>query len=137
MRPAGNLAGVEFIAPPRYHNQAELWAEIITESGYFFSKQAMAYFGSRVAWDSLTALTGEPRAYGFITSEQDKPFTLSNGETVCAWDGARRYTVRAWREDSGIITLSEFGQFESLKDARQWLTRGPAFAALRDLEAVA
>lgn len=137
MRPAGNLAGVEFIAPPRYHNQAELWAEIITNSGYFFSRSSMRYFGSRVAWDSLTGLTRDPRAYGFITSEQDKPFTLSSGEVVCAWDGARRYTVQAWREDSGIITLSEFGQFESLKDARQWLTRGPAFAALRDLAAVA
>lgn len=137
MRAAGNLAGVEFIAPPRYHNQAQLWAEIITESGYFFTKQAMAYFGSRVAWDSLICLNDDPRVFGLITSEQDQPFTLSNGETVCAWDGARRYTVRAWREDSGILTLSEFGEFATLAEAKRWLGRGMAWNTYKQLTAVA
>lgn len=137
MRAAGNLAGVEFIAPPRYHNQAQLWAEIITESGYFFTKQAMAYFGSRVAWDSLICLNDDPRVFGLITSEQDQPYTLSNGETVCAWDGTRRYTVRAWREDSGILTLSEFGEFATLAEAKRWLGRGMAWNTYKQLTAVA
>jgi hypothetical protein len=112
MRPAGNLAGVEFIHPPMYHNQTELWKEIISESGYFFTKSAMQWFGSRVAWDTLTAITHE--LYGFITSEQD-----SGG----AWEGQRRYTVRGWTKESGVFELSEWGDFETLKGARHYLTR--------------
>lgn len=113
MRAAGNLAGVEFIHPPRYHHATDEWKEIITESGYFFTKDAMKWFGSKVAWDSLTKIDAE--TYGFITSEQD-----SGG----AWDGERRYTVRKWERDSGTLPLSEFGEFDTLKEAKTWLTRG-------------
>lgn len=133
MRPAGNLAGVEFISPPRYHNQSELWQTIITESGYFFTKSAMRYFGSRIVWDSLTGL--DQGVFAFITSEQDKPVTISSGIVPAAWDGARRFTVRAWSMDHGIITLSEFGEFATLKDAKDYLLRGRSFARYQEIKA--
>lgn len=133
MRAAGNLAGVEFISPPRYSNQYEQWAEIITESGYFFTKSAMRYFGSRIVWDSLTGL--ERGVFAFISSEQDQPVAISSGIVPAAWDGARRYTVRAWNKDHGIIKLSEFGEFATLKDAKEYLLRGPSFARYQELKA--
>jgi hypothetical protein len=115
MRAAGNLAGVEFIHPPRYHNQTELWREIITESGYFFTKDAARYFGSRIAWDTLTAITGE--IYGFVTSEQDS----SKIGRATAWDGQRRYTVNLWTKERGVFSGSDFGEFETLAAARKYL----------------
>jgi hypothetical protein len=113
MRANGNLAGVEFIAPPMHHHHAEIWREIITESGYCFTKSAMKWFNSRVAWDTLTKLTAE--SYGFVSSEQD---------SAGAWNGERRYTVRRWNAESGVSDLSKFGEFGTLKAARKWLTRG-------------
>jgi hypothetical protein len=70
----------------------------------------MRWFGSRVNWDTLTGITQE--LFGFITSEQD-----SGG----AWEGARRYTVRAYSREFGILPLSEFGEFETLKQAKFYL----------------
>lgn len=133
MRAAGNLAGVEFISPPRYHNQYDQWAEIITESGYFFTKSSMRYFGSRIVWDSLTGLN--QGVFAFITSEQDQPVTISTGTVPAAWDGARRYTVRAWNKDHGIIELSEFGEFATLKDAKDYLWQGRSFARYQEIKA--
>lgn len=133
MRAAGNLAGVEFISPPRYHNRFNLWAEIITESGYFFTKTAMRYFGSRIVWDSLTRV--EQGVFAFITSEQSKPVRTSSGIVPAAWDGARRYTVRAWNKNHGIIPLSEFGEFATLKQAKAYLLRGPSFAKYQAIKA--
>jgi hypothetical protein len=114
MRAASNLAGVEFIAPPRYLNESirNLWAEIITESGYFFTRDAMRFFSSRVVWDSLTHITQD--TYGFITSEQNQ-FLYFEPEP-------RRYTVRKWTKENGIRSLSEFQEFETLKAAKHYLT---------------
>lgn len=109
MKANGNLAGVEFVTAPRFHRDAETWATIITESGYWFTKAAMAYFGSRVAWDSLTPTAD---GYLFISSERD------NGG---AWDGVRRYTVRAWNMDNGVLAASEFGQFDTMAQAKRYL----------------
>jgi len=113
MRPQGNLAGVEFIAPPMYHHNRQLWEEIISESGYFFTKGAVRFFNSRIAWDSLVKIDQD--TYGFITSEQDiaKPFSAK-----------RRYTVRKWDKENGTNLFSEFGQFETLAKARVYLMRG-------------
>lgn len=113
MRAQGDLAGVEFIAPPAYHPQGDYWREIITESGYYFTKSAMRFFDSRVAWDTLTKIDQE--TFGFITSERD-----SGG----AWDGQRRYTVRKWDKVNGTNQLSEFGQFDTMKQANTYLLRG-------------
>lgn len=113
MRPAGNLAGIEFLAPPLFHHAFDEWREIISESGYFFTKGAGRWFGSKVSWDSLTKIDAE--TYGFVTSEQCD---------FGAWDGQRRYTVRKWTKEHGVNALSEYGQFDNLKEARTWLTRG-------------
>jgi hypothetical protein len=93
MRPAGNLAGVSFIDAPLWHARRDTWREIISNSGYFFTADAMRFFECRVAWDSLTPV-GE--AWLFITSER-------------APMGERRYTVRTWTP-SGVDTLGEFGE---------------------------
>lgn len=106
MRAAGTLAGVEFLAPPAYHPQDKEWREVITESGYFFTKAAARFFSSRIAWDTLTAT---PSGYLFITSETS--------------DGPRAYTVRAWTLSDGVNTRGEFMQYETLAAAKRGLTR--------------
>lgn len=113
MRAAGTLAGVEFIAPPRDLNESirNLWSEIITESGYFFTRNAMRFFDSRVNWDSLTQINQD--TYGFITSEQFRA-TYYDAEP-------RKYTVRKWDRANGTNPLSEFQEFETLKAARHYL----------------
>lgn len=105
MRAAGNLAGVEFIAPPMYDHNAEQWREIITESGYFFTASAMRFFSSRVLWDSLTQSAG---AWLFITSERY--------ETE-----PRRYTLHSWTKESGIDTLGDFQEYTTAAAARKAL----------------
>jgi hypothetical protein len=109
VRAFGNLAGVEFIAPPMYHRDDALWREIITESGYFFTRSAMRFFNSQVAWDSLVKIDQD--TYGFITSE--KPDF-----------GQRCYTVRKWEKESGVGELSEFRQFDTIAQAKTYLMRG-------------
>jgi hypothetical protein len=111
MRPAGNLAGVAFIDAPIYHGERDNWREIISNSGYFFTVDAMRWFGCRVAWDSLTTHND---GFAFITSEQD-----SGG----AWDGRRRYTVRKWDNVRGVSELSEFGVFATLAAAKKHLNQ--------------
>jgi hypothetical protein len=106
MRPAGNLAGVEFLHPPLYHNSAEQWKLVISESGYFFTKSAARWFGSRIAWSSLTV---NNTGYLFITSEQDD---------YAAWDGLRRYTVRSWNKQTGVDSIGEFGGYATMATAR-------------------
>ena len=106
MRPAGNLAGVEFMAPPLYDANGPLWSYIISNSGYFFTKSAARYFNSRIVWSSLTN-SGYWQL--FITSEQD-----SNG----AWNYQRRYTVHYWSDETGVNTIGEFGEYETLAKAR-------------------
>jgi hypothetical protein len=127
MKAAGNLAGVEFIAPPLNldYELREIWKEIITESGYFFTKTAMHFFASRVIWDTLTKFDQE--TYGFITSERD---TSGN-----AWDGNRRYTVRYWAPLEGLNDLTEFGAYDNLSGARYYLTRGMASERLAAIRA--
>jgi len=107
MRPAGNLAGVEFAHPPRYHNQTDAWKLIISESGYFFTRDAMGFFNSAVAWNSLTAI-GD--GYLFVTSERDTYGT--------AWGGEKRYTLRAWNIDTGVNTIGDFGDYGTLNAAK-------------------
>lgn len=124
MRPAGNLAGVEFIDAPQYlrHETRETWRLIISESGYFFTKAAMKWFSSRVAWDTLTQYRD---GYLFITSEQDKPVYISSGMVPAAWDGQRRYTLRYFTLENGLANdlgvHSEHGRYETLERARRVL----------------
>jgi hypothetical protein len=107
---------MKFIAPPLYHKHAEIWREIITESGYFFEQSSIRYFGSRIVWNSLIKLNQTD--YLFITSEQDK----SGQPYSRAYGGQRRYTVRKWNTAQGVNDLSEFCEFETLAAARKWAT---------------
>ena len=126
MRAQGNLAGVEFINPPLYHHYWEEWREIITESGYFFTKSAMRYFSSRVSWDTLTP-TAE--GYGFVTSEQPPEYGGSQEP--------RRYTVREWDRHNGVLSSSDFQEFDTLKEAKKFLETLRVFPTLNHLGKVA
>jgi hypothetical protein len=106
MRAAGNLAGVEFIAPPMYQRDAEQWREIITESGYFFTASAMRFFGSRILWDTLTEAA--PGVWLFITSER-------------FYQEPRAYTLKQWTKESGIDTVGDFQQYATAAAARKAL----------------
>jgi hypothetical protein len=106
MRAAGNLAGVEFIAPPMYQRDGEQWREIITESGYFFTASAMRFFGSRVLWDTLTDAGGG--VWLFVTSERRDT-------------EPRRYTLHQWTKEDGTDNLGEFQAHATAAAARRAL----------------
>jgi len=107
MRAAGNLAGVEFISPPRYQRDGDQWREIITESGYFFTASAMRFFCSRVLWDSLTDAGGG--VWLFITSERRDT-------------EPRRYTLHQWTKEDGTDNLGEFQAHATAAAARRALS---------------
>jgi len=110
MRATGNLAGVAFLTPPRHHRDEEQWRQIITESGYFFTVDAMRWFSSRILWDTLAPI-GE--AYLFVSSEEDTYTTQP-----------RAYTVRVWTMDGGVDTIGALGGHA---------TRAAALKALREV----
>ena len=112
MRASGNLAGVSFMDAPRYHRDREQWREIISNSGYSFTVDAMKFFSSRVSWDTLTAYRD---GYAFITSEQHRP--LYND-----WE-PRKYTVRYWNPTDRSNHLREFQEFATLAQAKKHLTK--------------
>lgn len=111
MRATGNLAGVSFIDAPMYHRDREQWREIIFNSGYFFTADAMRFFGSRVSWDTLTVYRD---GFAFITSEQRRaPYQEY---------GLRKYTARYWNPTDGSKQLSEFQEFATLAQAKKYLS---------------
>jgi hypothetical protein len=87
------------IAVPRSYRFSE-WADIIPKSGHWFSKNAMAFFGSRILWGTLRPIAGDN--FTFITSEER--------------DGVRKYTVREWYPD-GVHTIGEFWSHATRADA--------------------
>ena len=119
MRALNNLAGVSFIHPPQYHCFSDKWREVITESGYFFTKDAMSFFSSRITWDSLTQI--ESDTYGFITSEQRE-------------SEPRAYTVRLWTPELGVKTGSKFQEFATLGGAKKYLSNAGFSAELEGLK---
>lgn len=101
-----NLHGQPLITPPARVANRDQWADVITGSAFWFTRSAMAWFGTRVVWSSLTQ---DATGWLFITSEQD-----GRG----AWNGERRYSVRHFRYGSGVDTMGEFGGYDTLKNAR-------------------
>lgn len=93
------------ITPPRSY-RFTAWGNIIETSGYFFSRETMRFFQSRISWASLTPV-GE--GYLFVTSEQS-PY------------GARAYTLRKWANGQ-VDTLGEFQAFTTLGEAKTALKR--------------
>lgn len=75
---------------------------------HFFSPATMRFFSSRVESELL-------ENHCFVTSEQDNGSPLSD---IRAWNGERRFSVRFFDENSGIIeTVGEFGAYDTLEDA--------------------
>ena len=108
-----DLNQFDTITPPISADKRDQWQTIINGSGYFFSRKAMRFFASRVAWASLTQT---PNAWLFITSEQHQsPFG------PLAWDGQRRYSIKAWRDSFGVQDVSEFGEYATLAEATRAL----------------
>lgn len=97
------------ITPPAAYADTA-WAQIIANSGYWFSKSTMAFFKSRILWATLTHDSGE--AYLFVTSE-DTSMPYYPAEP-------RLYTLRRY-SDEGISTIGAF---------REFATRDQAVAAL-------
>ena len=85
------------------------WNVIVNNSGFWFTKSAMRFFGSRILWATLKPIAGDN--FTFITSEQ------------VAFDLPRRYTLREWYSDGTVNTIGEF---------RQYATRAEALAAQRE-----
>jgi hypothetical protein len=86
------------------------WIKIRGNTGYWFSPSSMAFFGTRVNWNTLTEI---PSGYLFVSSDQDY--------SGVAWNGERRYTVRLVNRDYGIQEIGEYNQFGSLKEAKKAL----------------
>jgi hypothetical protein len=76
---------------------------------YFFSPDTMRWFNSKV-YDDVRQIEGQGVA--FITSERDS--YLDRQPT-------RLFTVRIMTLDGRIKELSEFQQFNTLRQARTWL----------------
>lgn len=80
---------------PAAHRYGD-WPKLIQNSGHWFSKNAMSFFGSRILWGTLRPIGGDN--FTFITSEER--------------DGVRKYTVREWYPD-GVHTLGEFWEHDT------------------------
>ena len=76
---------------------------------HFFDQDTMRWFRSKVYDDTYTT-PGTTDTY-FVTSEKD------SGRHP-AWNGERRYTVRAEYGDGQIHGVSEFGEYGTLRQAR-------------------
>lgn len=82
----------------------------------FFSESTMRFFNCIVSGKVF-----DNRC--FVTSERDKGVYI-DGKRVAAWDGKRRYTVRQFDPYTGdIYTVSEYGQFATLKGALNYAAR--------------
>lgn len=115
MKIEGNLAGVEFVDVPRnYTYTRDTWREIISNSGYWFSRSAMNWFSCRVAWSTLTPA---PNGYLFVSSEQQ---TAVPGFPGTYWQ-PRLYTLRLWTKETGVQAVGEFQGHATLADAKKAL----------------
>lgn len=80
----------------------------------WFSPDTLAFFGTRVHLRVYRHRLGE--CYYFVTSEQDSLGT--------AWNGERRFTVRAWSPDwVSPETVGDFGQYASRSGAHHAAAR--------------
>ena len=110
---------------------------------YFFSVDTMRWFNSRVSNEVRVAESLERRQImeGHPETEPvriEVLFITSERAVRSAWDGKRRYTLRkatvlphkGERADEGDFiffdTLGEFGQFETLKQAKTALRQTPS-----------
>lgn len=94
---------------------------------HWFDADTMRSFGSKVP--TVATIGPDGRAY-FVSSERDRRYDGSAG----AWDGERRYTLRAYNPASGSVEDVErlpgdrydpdaFGRYRSLQTATAALRR--------------
>ncbi len=74
---------------------------------HFFDADTMEFFNSKLESDLIDGRF-------FITSER---FDFNT---------PKQYTIRAAQDDGAIVTLGDFGQYETLDDARDVLAGGSA-----------
>ncbi len=74
---------------------------------HFFDTDTMEFFNSKLESDLIDGRF-------FITSERFD------------FDTAKTYTIRAAKDDGRIVTLGDFGQYQTLQDARDVLAGGMA-----------
>ena len=89
-------------------NMAEIKRANKDAGQYFFEPDTLRFFGSRIS----------EQVYGdgyFVTSEQGRSGFGSLGH---AWNGQRLYTVRRAMADGSIDTVSEFGEYATLREAK-------------------
>ena len=90
---------------------------------HWFDPDAKRFFGSRVA--NFATLGADGRAY-FVSSEQDRPVP---GFGPGAWNGARRYTCRAYDPATGEVQHADradrdaFGRYATHQGASAALAR--------------
>lgn len=93
-----------------------VWEKIVKSSAYWFSKETMRFFSSRILWDTLTE-TATAGTYLFVSSERN-------------YDGSKRlYTVRYYAA-TGVETIT-FTGFRSSEIAKELVK---AFAPMRKHE---
>lgn len=100
----------DFITAPK--SAPRQWREILASenNGFWFSKSAMRFFGSRILWNTLTPIASD--RFLFVSREWSGFF-----------DEAPTYTVREWSPSNGVDTLGKFNGHA---------TRAEALAAVRD-----
>ncbi len=97
-----------------FHSVEEIREANRRSDYHFFDTDTMRGFGSRVVDEVYAGRI-------FITSEKDRSHTYSDGtRSSGAWNGQRRYTVRIARDDGSVGELSEFGELDTLAQARRF-----------------
>lgn len=92
----------EYVSIPARYRNAD-WQMIVANSGYWFAKDTMRFFSSRIAWGSLTRKDSE--TFLFISSEES-PYS------------ARRYSLRQWTLTNGVDQVGGFQEFATLAEAK-------------------
>ena len=94
---------------------SQIWLTIRAENAFWFSKDTIKFFGSRIYWQTLTKAHG---GYLFITSEDNFNRT------------EKRYSVRFVNveDDYEIDTLGEFGGYETLAHTKTALKNIAGFS---------
>ncbi len=99
----------DFITAPK--SAPRQWQAILASenNGYWFSKQTMRFFGSRILWNTLTPIASD--RFLFVSRE---------------WSGfyneTPRYTVREWSPSDGVDTLGDFNGHETRQEALRALS---------------
>lgn len=129
------MATVTYTTPDTFEGYApgsripmhEVRSHARASGSHWFDPDTMRGFGSRIP--DAARIGPDGRAY-FISSEQDRRYDGSTG----AWDGRRRYTLRAYNPATGIVDDAErlpgdrydpdaFGRYATLQTASAALRR--------------